>query len=144
MINEQELYKLAKGYVGIPHVNGGNVRAGLDCCTLPAHLIKDITGREIKIKFGYSGDWYLKRKHEEILLPYLLEYFEKVDELQAGDLISYRWGRSNYAHLSMYIKPNVVIHCSADNGVEMAEMTNYYFFDGKGESRITGFWRLKQ
>lgn len=137
-------YDIAKKLVGTPHINGGNVAgAGLDCCTLPAMIIKEATGKEIKIDFGYSPDWYMRHNHEELLLPYLLEYFEEVHELQEGDLISYRWGRSDYAHLAMYIKPGVVVHCAADNGVEITEITNHCFVDGKGRNRATGYWRLK-
>lgn len=145
MIDEQELYKVACSYIPCPHKNGGNVKGvGLDCCTLPANIIKEITGVDIPIVFGYSGDWYMRHNHEEILLPYLEKYFEQVDSLQPCDLISYRWGRSNYAHLSVYLKHNRVIHCSADKGVEVTEFDNYCFFDGKGRSRITGYWRLKK
>lgn len=139
------LYKIALSYVGTPHINGGNVKgAGLDCCTLMAHIIRDQYGKEIPIEFNYTGDWFCKADCEEKLLPYLEEYFEPVQDLKEGDLISYKWGRSDYAHLSMYLGPNTVIHCQADMGVEITDLENPYFFYANGKTRATGIWRLKQ
>lgn len=144
-MDEKKLNEVALSYIGTPHINGGNIKgAGLDCCTLPAQIIKEVDGRDIDIVFDYSCDWFCARECKEILLPYLQNYFDEVEKLQAGDLISYRWGRAKYAHLSVYLGTSIVIHCSADTGVEITEMDNPYFFDGKGESRITGFWRLKK
>lgn len=140
-----KLYETALGYVGTPHINRGNVKgAGLDCCTLPAHLIKDTYGIDIKINFNYSADWYCKRNCKEILLPYLEEHFKSVEELQEGDIISYSFGRSKYAHLSMYLGNNKVVHCSADTGVEITSIDNWVFFNSKGKSRVSGYWRLKE
>lgn len=138
------LYDIALTYIGTPHINGGNVKgAGLDCCTLIAQIIKEFYNVDIPIEFNYSGDWFCKYDCTEELFPYLEKYFEPVETLQEGDLISYKWGRSNYAHLSMYLCSNTVIHCQADVGVEITDLENPYFFYANGKTRATGIWRLK-
>lgn len=144
MIDDKELYTVARSYIGTPHINRGNVKgAGLDCCTLPAHIFHELLGVEAKINFNYSCDWYCKRNCEEILLPYLQEYCYEVKDLQVGDILSYRWGRAKYAHLAVFLGRGRVIHCSADAGTEITEINSPCFVDGRGESRQTGIWRLK-
>lgn len=144
MIDEEKLYAVAKTYVGTPHINRGDVKgAGLDCCTLPAHIFKEIMGLDARISFNYSADWYCQRNCKEILLPYLQTYCNEVTDLRVGDVLSYRWGRAKYAHLAVYLGGGRVIHCSADHGTEITEINSPCFIDGRGESRRTGIWRLK-
>lgn len=135
---------IARTYVGTPHINGGDVKgAGLDCCTLVTNLYADLGYEKIPIKFGYSGDWYCQKHCTELLLPYLEKYCDKTQELRPGDLVSYRWGRSSYAHLAVYLGDNLVIHCDADDGTNITEISNPKFYDYRGQSRATGYWRLK-
>lgn len=144
-MDKEQLYNIALTFIGTPHINGGNVKgAGLDCCTLPAQMLKEAADVDIDIEFGYSGDWFCAKECKEILLPYLEKHFYKVDELEPGDLISYRWGRAEYAHLAVYLGDDTLVHCSADVGVEITDIMNPYLYDGRGRSRVTGYWRLKQ
>lgn len=134
-----DLYRIAQTYKGTPHINGGDIKgAGLDCCTLITHLIAEHKGVNIPVEFGYSGDWFCRKNCREILLPYLERHFERVAALEPGDVISYKWGRSQYAHLAMYLGNNLVIHCKAEEGVEITDINNPLFND-----RTTGVWRLK-
>ena len=143
MMNNK-LYETALSYVGTPHINGANVKgAGLDCCTLITNIYKEMGWADIPMEFGYSGDWYCQKDCKELVLAYLTKYCYEVDELQPGDVISYRWGHSNYAHLSMYIGNGCIIHCSADNGTCITDLDDPLLLDAKGRSRATGFWRLK-
>ena len=135
---------IAKTYIGTPHINGGDIKgAGLDCCTLVTHLYADLGYGKIPVTFGYSGDWYCQKGCTELLLPYLEKYFTRVESLTPGDLISYRWGHSKYAHLAVYLGGGKVIHCDADDGTDIVEIDNHKFFDALGKSRATGYWRLK-
>lgn len=139
-----KLYEVAKSYIGTPHHNGGNVKgAGLDCCTLVTSIYREIGLADIPVNFGYSGDWYCRCNCEELMLPYLEKYFSRVDILNPGDVVSYAWGRSKYAHLSLYLEQGQVIHCSADDGTVITDFNDPVFFDARGNSRVTGFWRLK-
>lgn len=134
-----DFYKTALTYLGTPHINGGNIKgAGLDCCTLIAAMAKETKDRDVHIEFGYSGDWFCKKECKEILLPYLEDYCYRVAELKPGDIISYKWGRAQYAHLSMYLGNGLVIHSRAEHGTEITERSNPIFFN-----RETGIWRLK-
>lgn len=103
-MTEDKLIELAKTYIGTPHINGGDIKgAGLDCCTLVTNFYAELGYKKIPVSFGYSADWYCRRNCKEILLPYLEKYFDKVASLLPGDLVSYRWGYSSYAHLSIYL-----------------------------------------
>lgn len=143
MMNNK-LYETALSYVGTPYINGANVKgAGLDCCTLITNIYQEMGWADIPMEFGYSGDWYCQKNCKELVLAYLTKYCYEVDELQPGDVISYRWGRSNYAHLAMYIGNGCIIHCSADNGTCITDLDEPALLDAKGRSRATGYWRLK-
>ena len=143
-MDKERLNAIAKSFLGTPHVNGGNIKgAGLDCCTLPAQIFQELDHKAFEILFGYSGDWYCKKDCDELLLPYLEKYCDRVDELQPGDVISYRWARAQYAHLAVYLGDNKLVHCQARVGVEITDVWNPYFYDAKGNSRVTGYWRLK-
>lgn len=142
-MDKKLLYETAKSYIGTPHVNGGNIKgAGLDCSTLPAHFFQELGYGNFEIMFGYSGDWYCRKDCEEKLLPYLEKYCERVFTLEPGDIISYRWGRAQYAHLAIYLGDNMILHCKAMSGVEITDVNAPYFTDGKGRSRETGYWRV--
>ena len=117
-MDKERLNSLALEYIGTPHVNGGNIKgAGLDCSTLPANFFRELGYGDFEIMFGYSGDWYCKRDCEELLLPYLERYCERIDEPEPGDIISYRWGRAQYAHLAIYLGDKRILHCQARSGV---------------------------
>lgn len=144
-MDKDKLNQIALSYVGTPHHNGANIKkVGLDCCTLITNIYQEGGFGNFPITFGYSADWYCQRNCKELVLPYLEKYCNKVNELEIGDVISYRFGRSEYAHLSIYLGDNKVIHCSADYGTEIRKIDDFCFCDAKGKSRISGFWRLKE
>ena len=76
------------------------------------------------------------------VLPYLKKYCRRIRKLMPGDIISYRWGRAKYAHLAIYLGGKRILHCQARSGVEITDIDAPYLFDGKGESRVTGYWRV--
>lgn len=136
-----KLNQIAATYIGTPHINGGQIKGvGLDCCTLMSAIYKEI-GVDIPVATGYSADWFCRRGCE-LIKPYLDEHFDKVEELQPGDLVSFSYGRAKFAHLAMYLGGGRLIHCGADQGVELTDFNNPSFFKA-GISRIAGYWRLK-
>lgn len=138
------LEKIAQTYVGTPHINGGNVKgAGLDCCTLVTSLYREAGIIDVTMPTGYANDWYCRKNHEEYILAYLEKYCERVHELREGDLISYRWGRSDYAHIAVYFGRGRIIHSEADSGTSITDLTDPKLYDHTGKSRVTGYWRLK-
>lgn len=147
-MSREKLISVAKSFCGTPHHNGGMVKGiGLDCCTFPVLLFKELGVANIEVTTGYSADWFCSNVGGELLEPYLDQYFIRVENLLPGDVISYRWGRSQWAHIAVYLGEvndrEMVVHCSADDGVCFAERGSCCFIDKKGESRETGFWRLK-
>lgn len=136
---------VARSYCNTPHINGAQIKgAGCDCCTLPVMIYKELGLADIPIKKGYPADWFCQKDCKEILLPYLEKYFYRVEEIKELDLVSYSWGRSSYAHISMYLGNGLYIHASADAGAEIVDENEPYFYDAKGRSRVTGIWRLKK
>ena len=145
IMDKNLLRELAQSFIGTPHINGGNIKgAGLDCCTLPAQIFHEAGLGDYTIDFNYSADWFCQKGCKEILLPYLEKYCIRVEQLEPGDVISYRWGRAEYAHLAVYLGNNVVVHCRAANGVEFIEADAPCFYDSRGRSRVSGFWRVKE
>lgn len=118
--------------------------AGVDCCTLPVMIYKEAGMADISIETNYSCDWFTKRPCKEILLPYLKQYFEQVKELLPADIVSFRYCRSEYAHVALYLGDGKFIHADANNGVEIVTKDCPFFFDKSGKSRITGYWRLRK
>lgn len=140
---DKKLYDIALSYVGTPHRNGGNIKkVGLDCCTLITQILQEAGYGTVPITFGYSCDWFCKINCKEILLPYLEKHCFRKDKMEAGDVLSFRWGRAKYAHLALYLGDNKVVHCSADFGTEITDLNNPYFYDYQGRSRISGIWGI--
>lgn len=144
-MDNERVFRVCKSYLGTPFVNTGRIRgAGVDCSTFPKMVMEELTGKEFPMPTKYSADWMCKRDCEEIMLPYLEAYCDRVDDLRVGDIISFRWGRAQFAHQAIYVGNNLVFHCRALTGVEMTELSAPYFYDSKGESRITGYWRVRE
>lgn len=140
-----KLLEISRSYLGTPHINGAMVKGGgVDCCTLPAMILKEAGLVDIAVNTNYTCDWFTKKGCKEILLPYLQEYFVQVEELQPADLVSFRYCRSEYAHLALYLGQGRFIHAHADNGVEIVAEDCPFFFDKSGNTRATGYWRLKK
>ena len=139
------LREIAKTYIGTPHRNGGDLKGvALDCCSLITHLYQEAGYGKIPITFGYSNNWFCKQHTEELMLPYLEKYFYRKEKAEIGDCITYRWGRAEYAHISMVIDDGIVIHCDADDGVEITDIDSPKFFDKNGRSRVSGIWGMKK
>lgn len=139
-----KLLEIARTYLTTPHINGGMVKgAGVDCCTLPVLIYRELDVVDIPVKTDYSCDWFCAKDCKEIMLPYLEKYFDPVENLEPADLVSFRWGRSSFAHIAMYLGRGKFIHAHAENGVEIVTEDCPYFFDRQGRSRATGYWRVK-
>lgn len=131
------LNDVANTWVGTRHQNGCSLRGvACDCTGLLTGIYRDLGVIDIKVDYNYSAFWYLKKGCRELLLSYLEQYFYRVDVLQPGDVIGYRVGRSECAHVAMYLGHGRLIHCSADFGTEIINKPEM-------ETRESGYWRLK-
>lgn len=106
-----------------------------DCTGLITGILED-NGIHIDVDNNYNAFWYTKKGCGELMLPYMEKYFNRVDSLQAGDCITYRFGRAKYSHIGMYLGDGKVIHCHADFGVEIINKEEL-------ETRESGYWRVK-
>lgn len=130
------MFYINSDWLKCKHQNGTSIRGvACDCTGLITGILKD-NGIHIDVECNYNAYWYTKRGCKELMLPYLEKYFYRVDTLQAGDCISYRFGRAEHSHIAMYLGDGMLIHCNADFGVEIIHREEL-------EHRESAFWRLK-
>lgn len=146
---DKELFKkVAVGYVGTPHINGGKIKqGGIDCAQLPAQIFTEMGLGAFETPKGYSAIWFTRKDAPELILPYLERYCYQIErkDLQVGDIIAYQWGRA-VSHLALMIdeERQWVIHSNADNGVEIVEIDAPCFLMKNGRSREHSYWRLRE
>lgn len=132
------MFSINYSWLACRYQNGTSLRGvACDCTGLILGLYAD-RGVRLPVNYNYSAYWYMKKNCNELMLPYLERFFDRVETLEEGDCISYKFGRSGYAHLALYLDKadNKIIHCSADFGVEIIRREQL-------QDRETGFWRLK-
>lgn len=131
------LNEIANSWVGTPHQNACSLRGtACDCTGLITGIYRDLGVADIPVDYNYTAFWYTKKGCNELLLPYLEKYCVRVDTLEPGDIIAYRFGRSVCAHVSMYLGDDRIIHCNADFGTEIINILEL-------KNRESGYWRLK-
>lgn len=134
----------AKEYLGTPHVNQAKVKGkGVDCGML---LIAALEGAGAVDKDSiyiapYSNEWHLHHS-EEWFKRYVETYCDKVDDLQVGDFVLYRYGRC-ISHGAVYVGDGVVCHALVGQGCVLTDMDDVMFFDRKGNSRVAGYYRYR-
>ena len=118
------------------HQNGASIKgAACDCTGLITGIYAE-KGIIIPVNYSYTAFWFMKKGCQELMLPYLEKYFDRVQSLQEGDCISYRFGRAQYAHIALYLGEGKIIHCDATFGVEIINQEELI-------DRESGYWRLK-
>ena len=113
----------ALSWIGTKYHHGAALKGvGCDCARLPASvygslcLIPDL-------KPHYTPDWMLHRD-EEAFLGYVTPYAREIEasELQPGDLVIWKFGRT-YSHSAIVIDPPTVVHAVIKGGaVILADM----------------------
>lgn len=135
-LNLRAMFYIDSKWLKCRHQNGASLKGiACDCTGLITGIYAD-RGLVIPVETGYSAFWFTKKGCPELMLPYLEKYFERADEPEEGCCISYRFGRSSYAHLSLYLGEGLIIHCNADFGVEIIRREELL-------DRESGIWRLK-
>lgn len=139
------IVKEAYTWLGTPHVNQAKVKGkGVDCGMLLIACLEDagyVPKGTIKVE-TYSNEWHLHHSSEWFL--HIVErYCDKVDDLQEGDFLLYRYGRC-VSHGAIYVGGGYVIHALVEQGVVMSDIDDVMFVDKHGKSRLYGIYRFRK
>ncbi|AOV09273.1 endopeptidase Spr precursor [Sporosarcina ureilytica] len=117
------LYKSASSYLGVPYKYGGTTSSGFDCSGFTQAVFKN-NGISIPRTTGQQ---------------YATGQAVSKSNLQAGDLVFFKTGKSGVSHVGIYIGSNNFIHASTSKGVMISSINDPYYWG----SRYVGAKRVK-
>ena len=132
MTTQERMIATARNCVGTPfHHQGRNAKAGLDCIGLIVQALKEASV-EVQDQTDYARD-----PDPAVLLAALTAHgFVKVDEVEAGDVLLFRFARSPQ-HVALAISSTRMIHAYAPlKRVVEIEIGNSW------QRRLCGIYRL--
>lgn len=109
-ILNEELYDFYSQWEGVRYKLGGDSKSGIDCSAF------------IRKAFEEKFDLEMPRTTE--LQSEVGKEISK-DELEVGDLVFFRTGRSR--HVGIYIEDGKFMHASTSSGVTISDLGNSYF-----------------
>lgn len=109
-ILNEELYDFYSQWEGVRYKLGGDSKSGIDCSAF------------IRKAFEEKFDLEMPRTTE--LQSEVGKEISK-DELEVGDLVFFRTGRSR--HVGIYIEDGKFMHASTSSGVTISDLSNSYF-----------------
>lgn len=118
----ENLIEIAKSYIGVPYVWGGNSPSGFDCGGFTKYCFK---------KIGISIP-----RTSQINAGSKVSY----GDLRTGDLVFFSSGNETYGHVGIYISGGRFIHApSPGNNVEIETLASgYYYTHFTGARRVIG------
>ncbi|WP_050182642.1 C40 family peptidase [Domibacillus robiginosus] len=105
-----KLVNVAKKYMGVPYVWGGNTPSGFDCSGF------------LKYVYQESNKITIPRTVAEIYTK-----GTRVSTPQVGDLVFFETYKPGASHAGIYIGNNEFIHSSSSKGVGISSMKNSYW-----------------
>lgn len=131
----------ALSWIGTPYHSHARIKGvGVDCAQLPA-AIYEAVGLIDPVNPRYSPDWMLHRD-EEKFLSYVLPQAREIsaDDVQAGDMIIWRYGRT-YSHSAIVIDlPQVVHAVIRGSAVILADITRDSDLMDRPRRYFSVFW----
>jgi hypothetical protein len=121
-------YKLqdeVNAWLGTPYKAGGMSRKGTDCSGFVMSVYKKVYG----ITLAHSS-FEMSKNTSKI---------KRVKRLKEGDLVFFRTTRRRVSHVGIYLKGNLFIHASTQNGVEITSLEETYY-----KKRFVRGGRVKQ
>lgn len=105
----------ARSWLGTPYLYGGNTTDGVDC----SGFVLQVYQRALNIKLPRNS-----AKQQEFCIPV------NRDQLTAGDLVFFSsTGKSEVAHVGIYIGDRNFIHSSTSKGVIVSSLDQKYYAD---------------
>lgn len=130
-------------WLGTPHVNMAKVKGhGVDCGMLLIAVVEDarlIPKDSIHVK-PYSNMWHLSHSNEWFVST-VEKFCDKVNDLQTGDFLLYRYGRC-VSHGAIYVGNGMIIHAWVEHGVTLDALNAGELYDKKGRLRLYGIYRF--
>ncbi len=110
-----KLLSEARSWLGTPYLYGGNTTEGVDC----SGFVLQVYQRALNIKLPRNS-----AKQQEFCIPV------NNDQLTAGDLVFFSSaGKSEVAHVGIYIGNRNFIHSSTSKGVIISSLDQKYYAD---------------
>lgn len=106
----EELYDFYTKWEGVKYKLGGESKNGIDCSAF--------------IKKAFEEKFDLEMPRTTTLQSEIGKEIDK-NELEVGDLVFFRTGRSN--HVGIYIENGKFMHASTKVGVTISDLNNSYF-----------------
>lgn len=126
----------ARTWIGTKYHHKGRIKGvGVDCGGLIYEVYKQVLGiPKEAFPSAYAEDWGLHKDDNELYLDFILPYIVPVDQLLPGDLVIFKFGRA-YAHGTIYIGDNRVIHAFGKTGHGSVLISNLKTFNLGGSPR---------
>jgi cell wall-associated NlpC family hydrolase len=135
----QAVVNEAMEWNGTPFHHGQKLKGvGVDCALLLAAVYSSVGLIEVPKVERYAANWFMHEKRER-LEEVLQRYCQPTDTPQTGDIVTFRYGRSN-SHAGIIVGEWMIIHADRIAGRVTLDMyaPNYGL-----AARIAGFWTLK-
>lgn len=112
-LKNEKLYKFIDGWIGVPYVNGGMTRDGVDCSGFTTILEKEIFDTDLPRTARQMAET-VKRKYEE--------------DLKEGDLVFFDFSGQKFSHVGVYLHNNKFVHASTSKGVIISDLKDPWYY----------------
>ena len=112
-IENEKLYQFIDDWMGVPHLDGGWDKEGIDCSGFTNLLIKEIYKRPLLRTARLMAE-QVKRKFE--------------NELQEGDLVFFDFNGQKFNHVGVYLQNNKFVHASTSKGVIISNLKDSWYY----------------
>lgn len=123
-----DIAKEAIEWVGTPYIHKARVKqVGVDCAQLVAAIAEKfnlVTSEQLNNIPQYDVEFHLHNREEKLLN--ILESFgcTRKDEIDIGDILAFRYGRS-CSHLAIFVGNNQIVHANYMMAVPKTVCTAY-------------------